>query len=199
MKILIATGNEGKKKEILTFFENLNGFEFLSLRDFPAIEEPEETEETFQGNALVKAKHFAQKFNIPTLGEDSGLILDAFPDKFGVRTRRTIQADTDVEWLEKFLFMLEKETNRRARFFSAMAFFDPIQNLEKVVIGECAGQILTAPAAEIEKGVPVSAVFLSDGAKIVFSAMDKEEKNRISHRGRSTAQMAEFLRTIQNS
>ncbi len=196
MKILIATRNEGKKKEILNFFEELEGFEFLSLKDFPAVVEPEENEKTFEGNALIKAKYFAQKFKIPTLGEDSGLILEAFPDKFGIRTRRTIQADTDVQWLEKFLEMLVGETNRRARFFSAMAFFDPIKNKEIVFLGECVGEILIKPEAEIEKGVPVSAVFLSDGAKLVFSAMGKDEKNRISHRGKSTAQMAEFLREM---
>jgi XTP/dITP diphosphohydrolase len=198
MKILIATGNNGKKKEILDFFENLTGFEFLSLQDFPQSEEPEENGQTFEENALLKAKYFAKKFNIPTIGEDSGLILEVLPEKFGVHTRRTIQADTDTEWLEKFLQMLEKEKNRRAKFFSAMAFFDPNKDVKKVVIGECGGEILLKPMAEIEKGVPVSSIFLSDGAELVFSAMGKDEKNRISHRGKSTTQMAEFLQGFLN-
>ncbi len=197
MKILIATSNEGKKKEILNFFEDLKKFEFLNLQDFPETIEPEENGETFEENALIKAKYFAEKFKIPTIGEDSGLILEAFPGKFGVKTRRTIQAETDTEWLEKFLEMLKPEKNRQAQFFSAMAFFDPNQDIKKIVIGKCSGEIVLEPKSAIENGVPVSSVFLSDGAELVFSAMGKEEKNRISHRGRSTKKMAEFLKNLK--
>ncbi|MCK5460598.1 non-canonical purine NTP pyrophosphatase [Candidatus Gracilibacteria bacterium] len=194
MRLLIATGNEGKKKEILEFFETLSPrFEFLTLKDFPEIEEPEENGSTFEENALIKARYFGEAFEIPTISEDAGLVLDAFPEKFGLKTRREIEADTDEEWLEKFLFLLEGEVSRGAAFFSAMAFYDPQKKKEQVFMGKCEGVIIQQPEVGLEEGIPVSAVFQPEGADTVFSVMSKIEKNEISHRGKSARKMEMFL------
>lgn len=199
-KILIATGNKGKLREIKEAFDLYGASEFvevLSLKDFSHNgEEPEETGKDYQENALIKAKYFAEKFNIPTIGEDSGLELKAFPEKFGLKTKREISAKSDKEWLEKFLEMLEKTNNREATFFSSTAFFDPQNKNFAKFLGTTSGEILHKPEADIEKGIPVSAVFRVEGAAKVFSAMDKNEKNKVSHRGKSVKQMAEFLRNL---
>lgn len=195
MQLLIATGNEGKKKEILEFFENLaQDFEFLTLNDFPAIEEPEEDGQTFEANALIKARYFAKAFGIPTISEDAGLILEAFPEKFGLKTRREIQADMDEEWLDKFLSLLEGAPSRAATFYSAMAFYDPQTDEEQVFMGECRGLITQQSETSLEGGIPVSAVFRPEGFDMVFSAMTKKLKNEISHRGKSARKMEEFLK-----
>lgn len=196
MKILLATGNEGKKKELLEVLGEIQGIRWLSLKDFSPVKDPEEHGQTFRENALLKAKYFAEKFQIPTLGEDSGIILEAFPEKFGVRTRREISSSDDVDWLRQFLELLEGEKNRKATFFSALAYYDPITKKQHMTQGTCRGEITEFPQAPLEKGIPVSAVFLPEGKDIVYSAMSKEEKNSISHRGESTHQMAEKLKKI---
>ena len=195
MKILLATGNGGKLRELQNFFADLD-CEFLSLKNFPKIAAPPENEKTFEKNAAQKAKFFAEKFGFPTIAEDSGLILRALPRKFGVRTRREIAAATDEIWLEKFLKMLENECDRRADFFSAIAFFWPKKNLKKIFCEKCSGQILKKIGAKIERGIPVSSVFLPVGEKKIFAAMSKNEKNKISHRGRAARKMADFLQKI---
>lgn len=199
MKILLATGNEGKRNEMVEAFrvhglgENFN---FASLKDLGRTEDPEETGTTFEENALLKAKFFADLTGLPSIGEDSGLILDACPEKFGLRTRREIPEAEDRAWLDAFLKLLEGETNRKATFYSSMAYFDPQTQKEFICIGECSGVITEKPETEMESGIPVSAVFIPDGHEVVYSAMSKEEKNAVSHRGWSAQAMAQFLQTL---
>lgn len=190
-KILLATGNQGKAQEMLEFFGG--SINFLLLSDFPEIGEPVEDGATFQENALKKARHYGDKFQVPTLGEDSGIIVSAFPEKFGLRTRREIECDTDEEWLEKFLKMMQEVENRQATFYSAIGFYDPISGVEKVALGNTAGIILEDLAAPMEQGIPASAIFIPEGSDQVYSAMDKTEKNRVSHRGKAAREMKEFL------
>jgi len=196
-KVLIATGNEGKKKEMLAFFKDLEKTEWVSLSDFPPIrEEPEENGEDFEENALIKARFFAKRFQVPTLGEDSGIILEALPEKFGIKTRREIDAKTDVDWLRIFLEMMEEQENRKATFYSALAFFDPETRKEYVVRGQTPGEITEFPQAPLEKGIPISSVFIPDGESDVYSAMSKQQKNEVSHRGKACREMAKFLLTL---
>ncbi len=192
-KILIATGNKGKKKEMLSFFQGIKGIEFLSLKDFPEGEEPEEDGQDFEENAMIKAKYFAEKFNISTLGEDSGLKLTAFPEKFGLKTKREIQAKDDNEWLRKFLEMLEGAEDRTATFYSGIGYFDPETKTEKTFLGKTSGIITEFPQTPLEHGIAVSSVFIPDGGDNVYSAMTKNDKNKVSHRGKSVRQMGEFL------
>lgn len=199
-KILIATTNPGKKKEILEALKQVkNDFEFLSLADFPELmEEPDEKANNFEDNALIKAKFYGDKFQVPTLAEDSGLILSAFPKKFGIKTRREIQAPNDIEWLRQFLDMLEDQVDRQASFFSAFGFYDPATNETFTCLGQTDGEIVEFPAAPLEKGVPVSAVFQPAGEIDVYSAMTKEHKNAVSHRGKSAQKLVEFLSQFIN-
>jgi len=196
MKILVATGNQGKKKELLEGFGPLPNIEFLSLQDFPEVEEPEENGMSFQENALIKAKYYAEKSDCVCLGEDSGLILEAFPEKFGLKTRREIQARDDVHWLGQFLEMLEEVDNRTATFYSSIAWYDPETDKSFVVEGQTKGEITEFPQAPLEKGIPVSAVFIPEGHDQVYSAMTKQEKNTVSHRGKAVMGMADFLKNL---
>ena len=186
-KIILATGNAGKKKEILSFFPKNCGIEFLDLKNFEDIPEPEENAETFEENALIKAKYYAEKFNIPALADDSGYTIEAFPEKFGVRTKREIQADNDIVWLEKFLEMMQDQENRKAHFSCGIAYFDPEKNISKTFLGETFGVMVDFPQAPIEKGIPASAIFIPEGHDEVYSALSPKEKNEISHRGKAIA------------
>lgn len=194
IEILLATGNAGKRKEMLSFFKDISGVSWKTLADIKPIEEPEETAETFEENALQKARYYAQKTGMVTLGEDSGLNLSALPDAFGVRTRREIDAKTDVDWLRIFLEMLEEKTDRRAVFSSAMALYDPNSQSCFTVLGQTKGEMVEFPGAPIEPGIPVSSVFVPEGFDEVYSAMTTQQKNKCSHRGKAAARMAAYIR-----
>ncbi len=194
--LLIATGNAGKHKELLTAFGGLSGWQLLSLKDFDPIPDTEESGTTFKENALLKAQYFGNAHKTPALGEDSGIILHALPDKFGVRTRREINASNDIEWLRIFLEMLEETKDRTATFTSAMAYWDPATGQQHLCTGSVTGQVTQFPQTPLEPGVPVSAVFIPDGADRVFSAMTKDQKNQQSHRGAAAAQMQIFLEAL---
>ena len=129
-----------------------------------------------------------------TLAEDSGLTIEAFPDKFGVRTKRQITAKDDMDWMTQFLDMMDGQLERGAHFHSAFALFDPATGQTQTTLGGIGGEIAEFPMAPLEPGIPVSAVFVPEGKTEAYSAMTAKEKNEISHRGRSAALMIKILR-----
>ena len=184
-QILLATGNKGKKKEITSFFPENCGLEFLDLKNFKTIADPNEDGKTFEENALIKAKYYAEAFDIPAIADDSGYVLEAFPEKFGVRTKREIEAPNDIVWLEKFLDMMSDQENKKAHFSCAIAYFNPQRKISKTFLGETFGEMVDFPQAPIEKGIPASAIFIPQGYDEVYSALSAKEKNKISHRGKA--------------
>lgn len=193
MKILIATHNFGKYKELMEVLEPLP-FKFVSLNDEKAEGDVEENGGTYEANAILKAEFFGRQLGLPTIADDSGIHIDALEGELGIKTRRWgagAQA-SDERWLEVFLKRMEHEHNRRAEFISVVAFYRP--NEETLTFrGECIGQILDEPQVELEHGIPLSAVFLPEGKDKVFSALSKHEKNEISHRGKAIKQCHDFL------
>lgn len=192
-KILIATTNKGKFKELMEVLGDLP-FKFVSLTDEGITGDVEETGKTYEENALLKAAHFGQIANLPTIADDSGIHIDALEGELGVKTRRWGAGEkaTDEEWLDFFLKRMASEKNRRAEFVSAIALWHP-KTAPLIFRGECTGVILSEPQVELEHGIPLSAVFLADGQTKVFSALSKDEKNAISHRGKAIKKCAEHL------
>jgi XTP/dITP diphosphohydrolase len=192
-KILIATHNFGKYKELMEVLEELP-FKFVSLNDENIDGDVEENGETYEENAILKAEHFGRLAAMPTIADDSGIIVDALTGELGVQTRRWGAGPdaSDEVWLNHFLNRLAEEENRRAEFISVVAFYRP--NKETLTFrGECIGQILNEPQIDLEPGIPLSAVFLPEGKNHVFSALSNHEKNEISHRGKAIKQCHDFL------
>ncbi len=192
MKILIATGNIGKYKEIMEVLDGLP-IEFLGLQDFNLKNDVEETGTTHEENAFLKAEYFFQQTGIPTIAEDSGLEVSALKGELGVTTRRWGAGEnaTDEEWLQHFLQRMENESDRSAVFSCVAAFVDG--NTKKSFYGESRGLLAKEPMCEIPKGIPVSALFIPEGKDTVFAAMTKDEKNTVSHRGAAIKQLKNFL------
>lgn len=192
-KILVATHNLGKFKELMEVLENLP-FKFVSLNDEKIIEDVEETGSTYAENAIIKAEFFGKKTGLPTIADDSGIHVEALAGELGVKTRRwgAGAKATDQEWLDYFLKRMSAEKSRRAEFVTTIAFWRPN---EKILTfeGQCVGQILDKPQCDIEPGIPLSAVFLPDGKDKVYSQMNKTEKNEISHRGKAIKKCYEYL------
>ena len=191
--IVIATHNPGKFREISEALSGLS-YHFTTPDKLGVREDIKETGETYEANSLLKAKYFAEKTKLPTIADDSGIVIDALKDELGVKTRRWGAGEkaTDQEWLDYLLNRLKHEQNRTATFISVITLFDPEGEIHHFR-GECRGVILETPQVPIEKGIPLSAAFLPDGSEKVFSAMSKEEKNRISHRGKAIHLCRQFL------
>jgi XTP/dITP diphosphohydrolase len=192
-KILIATHNVGKFKELMEVLHDLP-FKFVSLNDEKIDEDVEEAGETFEENAILKAVFFGYKTGLPTIADDSGIHVDALAGELGVKTRRWGAGGkaSDEEWLDYFLKRMKKEKSRRAEFITVIAFYRPGEET-LIFRGECVGQILSKPQVDLEPGIPLSAVFLPDGHNKVYSAMSKTEKNEISHRGKASKKCHDYL------
>lgn len=192
-KILIATHNFGKYKELMEVLEDLP-FKFVSLNDERVEEDVEEDGDSFEANAIIKAEFFSRLTGLPAIADDSGIHVDALNNELGVKTRRWGAGPeaNDEEWLAHFLDRMAKEENRRAEFVACIAFAH-IGEETLTFMGECVGQILDSPKTKIEHGIPLSSVFLPEGKNKVYSAMTKTEKNEISHRGIAIKKCYDYL------
>ena len=171
MKVLIATHNFGKFKELMEVLENLP-FNFVSLNDEHIEDDVEENGKTYEENAIIKAEFFGRLTGLPTIADDSGIIIDALNGELGVQTRRWgAGADAnDEEWLNFFLHRMAFEDNRKAEFISVVALYRPGEET-LTFRGKCKGTILSEPQVDLEPGIPLSAVFLPEGKNKVFSAL----------------------------
>ena len=191
MKIIAATNNKGKVKEIKSIFGAL-GFEVSSLHDEGFDIEVEETGDTFEKNALIKARAVAMLTDDIVMADDSGLCIDALDGRPGVYSARYAGENAaDADKINKVLEEMSDKSDRRANFMTAVAVVLP-DGTELVTMGEVKGQILTEPVGE--NGFGYDPIFLSDELKKSFAQATDEEKNSVSHRGRALKAMYEKLK-----
>lgn len=191
MKVLVGTSNPGKHIEIGEVLRDLD-IELLTPADLKITIDPEETGSTYSENALLKARHFYEHGGaIPTIADDSGIVVDAIKNELGVYTRRwgAGAEATDEEWIAHFLERMSEERNKKARFVCNLAFINP-EGEHRIFEGTCEGVITPELEADYLPGLPISACFKPEGFDKVYSAMTIDEKNAISHRGKAL----QFLR-----
>jgi XTP/dITP diphosphohydrolase len=191
-KILIATKNEGKVKEIRDLVKDLP-VEFLSLADIPETADVVEDGETFEENALKKARELARITGLVTLADDSGLCVDALEGRPGVLSAR--YAGETVSDEEKCVRLLEEmrdvpDSKRTARFVCVLALVDP-EGEERIFRGVCEGRILSELRGT--QGFGYDPIFFYEEAGSTFAEMDRQSKNEVSHRGRALRQFVDFL------
>lgn len=193
MDLLLATTNKGKIVEIGDVLSDLP-ITIKTPADFGITDSPHEHGETYRDNAIIKAAHYFEIARIPTLADDSGIVVHALKDELGVQTRRWGAGPdaTDQEWIEFFLKRMESETNRKATFVCALAFIDESGGTH-VFEGTCDGEITQTLEAGYLPGLPISACFRPNGYGVVYSAMSIEQKNSTSHRGRALKKLHDFL------
>jgi XTP/dITP diphosphohydrolase len=196
MQLLLATTNKGKIIEIGEVLSGLS-VEIKTPTDFSITEQPHEHGETYRDNAVIKATYYGELAKIPTLADDSGIIVEALGNELGVQTRRwgAGQEASDKEWIEFFLQRMKKEKNKRARFVCCLAYIDNIGEM-KTFEGVCEGVITETLEAEYLPGLPISACFRPDGYDAVYSAMNLAQKNEVSHRGKAMQQFKAFLQRM---
>ena len=195
-RLLVATLNKGKLKEILRIFSNeIPGIELFTLDDFPGAEEVDEVGLTFEENALLKARAGFQHSGMPTLADDSGLAIDALGGRPGIYSARYSgdgeKATREKANIEKVLRELAGVADgaRTARFVTVTAFVDSAKTDEAIVErGELLGSIIREPRGE--RGFGYDPIFVPDGSSHTLAELSAEEKDDISHRGRALRKIA---------
>jgi XTP/dITP diphosphohydrolase len=192
MKFVLATRNSHKATELKRILEDLDlDCELLTVADFPDAPEVEETESTFEGNALLKARALAKFTGLAAIADDSGLCVDALDGNPGVLSARWSGASENVDQAN-FDLVLEQvkdvpAKNRGAKFVcAAVAVFPDGQEL--VAIGEMFGHLLNAPTGE--NGFGYDPIFVPQGFKVSTAQMSSAEKDAISHRGKALNDLA---------
>ena len=191
MKIIAATKNKGKIKEISNILGKL-GFEVESQQDAGYDVDVLETGDTFEKNALIKARAIAMLCDELVLADDSGLCIDALDGKPGVYSARYAGEDaTDADKVNKILEELKSKKDRTARFVTSVAFIFP-NGKEITASGEVKGYITAEPLGE--NGFGYDPIFYSDELKKTFAQASDEEKNSVSHRGRALMALSKKLK-----
>ena len=194
-RLLLATRNEGKQRELRALLAIPN----LILETFaqhPLIGELEETGVTFEANARAKAIHAARASRVLTLGEDSGLEVDALGGAPGVWSARYAGAHgDDAANIAKLLHELARAEDRRARFVCTVAVAEPDGEVTATARGTCEGAIALAPRGA--GGFGYDPIFVPDGANgRTMAELTPDEKAALSHRGQALRRIAPFLRSI---
>ncbi len=190
--LVVATGNMGKMNEIRRI---LPSYSFVTMQEAGFLEEIEENGETFEENALIKARAVCRATGKAAVADDSGLTVDAIGGSPGIYPARFAgEHATDPERVEKLLTELKNvpEEKRGAAFVSVIAYVSP-EGEEKTFRGECRGVISTAPAGA--NGFGYDPVFFVPELGKTFAEMEAEEKHAISHRGRALALFKTFMET----
>lgn len=197
MDILIGTGNKGKIIEISEALEGTGAY-FVTPVEKGISFTPQEEGNTFAENARQKARFYYENADMPTLADDSGILVEALSNELGIHTRRwgAGPAATDEEWITYFLHRMQQEENKRARFVCTLCFIDNTGQ-EHFFDGICDGVITQTSEAEYLPGLPISSCFKPDGFDRVYSALTVEEKNHVSHRGKALQAFRAFLLSPQ--
>ncbi|MFY9916645.1 MAG: RdgB/HAM1 family non-canonical purine NTP pyrophosphatase [Nocardioidaceae bacterium] len=193
-QVFLASRNPKKLEELRRILSELvPGIEVLGLDDVTPYDEPAETEPTFEGNALLKARAGVVATGLPSLADDSGLCVDALNEMPGVLSARWAGVKKDDAANNALL--LEQladvpDERRGAEFRCAVAFCRP-GGLEDVVFGQMRGSIMREQRGTGGFGYDV--VFVPEGLEVTSAEMTPAEKDAISHRGRSLRAVAPLV------
>ena len=193
-RVVLASRNDKKLAELRRILDALlPGNAVLGLDDVTPYPEPAETESTFEGNALLKARACVHATGLPSLADDSGLCVDALNGMPGVLSARWsgVAKDQDGDAANNALLLSQiadvPDVRRGAVFRCAMAFCTP-DGLEVVETGEMTGRILRAEQGD--GGFGYDPLFAADGYDVSTAELPPAEKDRISHRGHALAAIA---------
>lgn len=192
-KIIFATKNRGKLREVKKIFEG-SSFEIMSLLDFPEVPEIVEDALTFRDNALIKARTVFKHFNIPAIGDDSGLEVEQLDREPGVMSARYAgETADDLENNKKLLVELGNQPEpHRARFVCAAVFMDETKIIDS--FGEVKGRIVKNGRGT--NGFGYDPLFVPDGYSQTMGELDLDEKNKISHRSIAFKRLRSILEQL---
>jgi len=193
LNILVATKNKGKIKEIKEICKELP----IKIIELPENDEDtvKEDGETYLENALKKAKHYANKYKLPTLSDDSGLEIDALNGAPGINSARFLGEKTSFdEKMKKILELLKDNPNRKARFKTVSVLYLPKEKKYFYTEGTVEGEILEMPKKKEGSGFGYDPIFKPAGFDKSFSMLGEKIKNKISHRSKALNKMKKIIK-----
>lgn len=190
MKIIFASQNQGKVKEVKSILNN-SRFEIISLYDLGNNIDVEETGETFAENAWLKAEAVYNIYKEPTIADDSGLMIEQLDGRPGVISARYAGlnctfADNNLKVIKELSSFPEPH---KAKFVSHAVFYDGSNRIDAV--GELYGIVIKEERGS--GGFGYDPIFIPDGYDQTISQLDFDFKNKISHRARSFEKLREIL------
>ena len=189
-ELIFATHNQNKVDEVKAVFKEHN---IKSLADVSYHNEIDETAKTFEGNALLKAKHIYEVFKTPVFADDSGLEVAALDGAPGIYSARYAGAEKNHKKNNtKLLGALAQTTNRKAQFKTAIAYVDA--NTEICFEGIVKGEIATALSGT--GGFGYDPLFIPEGYSKTFGALPRAIKLKLSHRSRAITALFDYLKSL---
>ena len=194
-KLVIASRNNHKIEEMRRILEQGGlDIELVGTAKFPNLPDVEETGATFAANALLKARAVSEFTGLPTVGDDSGLCVDALNGMPGILSARWSGTHgNDRANLELILAQISQVPidRRGASFVCAAAYVHP-DGTEFVVEGQMSGALIDTPRGE--NGFGYDPIFVPRGHQVTSAEMTSELKDSISHRGKALASFAAALK-----
>lgn len=188
MKIVLASSNEHKVKEINAIVSGL-GIEFILP---PEGFDPVEDGETFEENSLIKAKAAWELGKTWTLADDSGLCVDALGGAPGIHSAR--YADTPQARIDRVLKEMSGKEKRSARFKCCMTLLNPQGEVAFSYTGVCEGSI--AEDQRGSNGFGYDPIFVLENSNRTMAELNEEEKNIISHRGKALKAVLNYIKNV---
>jgi len=187
IKLVFATKNKNKLSEVTNMLEDTS----IVVLGIEGEFSPEESGDTFEENAFIKAYEAARMTNLPALADDSGLVVDALEGRPGVHSSR--YAETDEKRNIKLLKEMENidPKDRAARFVCSMVIVSPEGEKLFSVTETCEGEIALSPSGT--HGFGYDPVFYLPQKNATMAELTMEEKNKISHRGKALRKTVEWL------
>lgn len=189
-KIIFASKNEGKVFEVREILKDLN-LQIISLSDIDFTGEIEETGSTFEENAKIKASFVYSKYKVPTIADDSGLVVEQLNGEPGILSARYANNNSDdVENNKKLIAKLKNHPQpHRAKFVCSAVFFDGSNY--KVSNGEVLGRVIENPRGS--RGFGYDPLFIPDGYDKTMAELEPDVKNKISHRFNAFSKLKKIL------
>lgn len=193
-KLLVASNNVHKIDEIKKILNDIKDLQVVSLRDENIFIDVEETADTLEGNALLKAKEVHSVSGLPVISDDTGLFVEELNNEPGVYSARYAGENATYHDNCKKLISKLKEKNlpgSPAHFTAVICYIDN-SGKEKFFEGVINGKVSTEMRGE--NGFGYDPLFVANGMNKTFAELTDEEKNKISHRGLAIKKFAEFYK-----
>ncbi|EJL61342.1 non-canonical purine NTP diphosphatase [Flavobacterium sp. CF136] len=191
MNLVFASNNKNKIKEIQSILPET--IKILSLEEIGCYEEIPETADTIEGNAILKANYVTEKYGYDCFADDTGLEVTALNDDPGVYSARYAGEQRDAnDNMKKLLEALSGKSDRSAQFKTVIAL--NLKGKQSLFTGIAKGTIILNKTGN--QGFGYDPIFQPENYSETFAELSSEVKNKISHRGKATRQLIDFLNSI---
>ncbi len=195
MRLVFATGNPNKIKEVSEILSINSSFQIIPMSELDLVEDIPETSSTIEGNALQKVRYLHDRYQVNCFAEDTGLEIESLNGEPGVFSARYAGEEKNAEAnMQLVLKKLSSKNNRKARFRTVIALI--INDKEYTFEGIIEGKIDHKKSGK--GGFGYDPIFIPNGYNQSFGVLDASIKNKISHRGKAMAKLVAFLDQFPN-